>query len=299
MWDFPDLTFSLTEPLSQIAQPLPLSHSRHVVAHGDRGTEQTIEFMQQMVGTWKRSHLIRTLVGNILWGGKQPDPTCPCLPTARACQDKDYMCYAEQCYKFAKDGIIYAYDPHQVEYIESPLRLLQTRIGDCDSKDMLLCAMFEQLGLQSQFVTIKADMDRPNDYSHVYTRVKIPNVGWVAADPTMPKWFGWEPEGSYVKRYWPGSTDEAGTKIDDTPSVAAGMGGLGGLGLTFKEAAQWTGVGGVAVGLGMIYVAYKFFSLFKRGAKRTGKAIGSAAKPAARVLAEAAIRKKFGVPGGP
>lgn len=192
-----------SESLVPIGTPLPSGHSRHLIADGIKGTAQTIEMMQKLVASAKRDNNVRKVVGQAI----------------QKCKAKDYFGYAKALYEWVRDNIKYAYDPHNVEFLEAPSRVLENKIGDCDSQDMLLCAMFEQVGLQSQFVTIKADASRPNEYTHVYTRVLIPKVGWICADPIMPeKWFGWEPPYP-EKRFWPASSDDANTNMDTTPSI--------------------------------------------------------------------------------
>ncbi len=194
-----------TESLSEIALPLPKGHERVVIEGGARGTEQTITLMQKMVNAYKRNDDIRALAGKII---KDAEP-------------KNYLDYAKRLYQWVRDNIKYAYDPHLVEYIESPLRVLKNRIGDCDSQDMLLASLFENLGLKAQFVTIMADDTRPNEFTHVYTRVFIPKYGWIVADPIMhKKYFGWEPPYPNGKRYWHGSFDEVGSPLDTSESVA-------------------------------------------------------------------------------
>lgn len=193
------------ETLAPIEGALPFGTSRHIIPNGVDGTAKTIAMMQKMVGSGKRDDDVRKFTG---------DAIQPCKP-------KDYFDYARKCYEKVRDGIKYAYDPHNVEYLESPRRVIKNKIADCDSQDMLLCSMFEQVGLQSQFVTIKADPNRPDEYTHVYTRVMIPKVGWVCADPIMPeKWFGWEPDYPNGKRYWPASSDDANGSVDTTPSMS-------------------------------------------------------------------------------
>ncbi len=190
--------------MTAIALPLPRGHSRVIIENGARGTEQTVVIMQKMVNSYKRNDEIRALAGRII----------------QKCKSKDYFCYAKSCYEWVRDNIKYAYDPHLVEYIESPKRVLKNKIGDCDSQDMLLASLFEQLGLQSQFVTIMADATRPDEFTHVYTRVLVPKYGWICADPIMPeKYFGWEPPFPNGRRYWHGSTDQLNHPLDTSPSI--------------------------------------------------------------------------------
>ena len=187
-----------------MALPLPSGHTRRLIAEGAKGTAQTIQVMQEMVNSYKANNNVRKV----------------CADAIQSCRPKDYYDYAKKCYEWVRDNIKYAYDPHLKEFCESPEKLLQNRIGDCDSQDMLLCSMFENLGFPAQYVTIKADPSRPDEYTHVYTRVKIPKIGWVVADPIMPeKWFGWEPPYPQGKKYWPASSDERSQPVDTSPSV--------------------------------------------------------------------------------
>lgn len=190
---------------------LPSNHERQHLPDGIAGTEQTISIMQKLVSDGKRDIKIRELVGQIVNGEIEGIP---------ACKSKDYACYAKAMYLFCRDKIKYVYDPHLVEYVETPRRILETKVADCDSNCILLGSLYQNAGLECQFVTIKADPSRRDEYSHVYMRVKVPRVGWVTADPTMPtKWFGWEPPGAWEKRYWPGSTDELEFDLDTQPSI--------------------------------------------------------------------------------
>ena len=163
--------------------------------------------------------------------------------------------------------------------------MLKNRIGDCDSQDMLLAAMFESEGFPTQFVTIKADAERPDEYSHVYTRVKIPNYGWVVADPTMPnKYFGWEPEGNYVKKYWPASSDAVDQPVDESPSVS-GMGFFGQIGDS--------GIIAAAAAIGLLWLTYEIGTSFLKRAHRVKKDIAKAAKPALKYVGKEFVRHKL------
>ncbi len=201
---------SSPETLAPLALPLRSGTTRQVIADGPRGTAQTIAQMQKLVNSGKHDNAIRKLCGDILNPENGP----------RQVASKDYFQYAKKLYEFVRNNILYMYDPVALEYCESARTVLKNRVGDCDSMDILLCSMFEHAGMPSQFVTIKADRNRPDEYTHVYTRVLVPKVGWVCADPIMPeKWFGWEPPFPEGKKYWPASSDAAKQTVDTTPSV--------------------------------------------------------------------------------
>lgn len=198
------------EELVKLPVDLPAGHRRVLIPSGVRGTAATLRLMQGLVANKKRTIQTRIQIGKILnpENGQRP------------CRPKDYFCYCKTLYEWVRDKILYVYDPHLVEFVESPDDLLTSRIGDCDSQDILLSAMYQSCGFQTQWVTIAADATRPDEFSHVYVRVNIPKIGWVVADPTMPnKWFGWEADSYLTKRYWHGSADEKELPLDESPSL--------------------------------------------------------------------------------
>lgn len=178
----------------------PSGVRRSWIPRGDAGTEQTVARMRELVTQGKRDPRFRPLLAKLLTG----------------CDQKDYRCYATAAFHFVRDKIKYVYDPVAVEWIEEPYAIIQNGIGDCDSKDILLTTLFEIMGFPARFKVIKADARRPDEFSHVYTQVKLPKEGWLSADPTMPnKPFGWEPPGGFPFRLWPASLDGRAADVND------------------------------------------------------------------------------------
>ncbi len=167
------------------------------------GTAKTIERMREFVTKYKRDFELRKVAAKII---------APCKP-------KDYHGYAKAIYEFCRDKIKYAFDPHMVELVESPERVLEAGIADCDSICTLMASLNENIGLKTRFRTVKADPKRPNDFSHVYCMVRVPPSrfssssasGWISEDPTLPdKTFGWEPPGMLGFKDWAASKDKDG-----------------------------------------------------------------------------------------
>lgn len=194
--------------LHDLQGPLPADHRRDWVPGGYLGTAATIERMREFVTQYKRDFNIRALAAQII----------------KNCPAKDYYSYAKALYEFCRDRIKYAYDPHLVELVESPLRVVQIGIADCDSICTLLGSLNESIGLKTRFRTIKADAKRPDDFSHVYCMVRVPQsrfsasktFGWIAEDATLPdKQFGWEPAGGFKRKDWAASKDKDSEDGDD------------------------------------------------------------------------------------
>lgn len=176
------------------------------------GTAETISEMQKLVDVGKREQRIRELVGNLI----------------KNCPKKDYRCYANAIFDYCQNKIQYAFDPVGVEWVENPTRILDAKMADCDSICVMFAAMCETIGLPCRFVTIKADQERPDEFSHVFVEVKVPKHGWVGADATMPHPFGWKAEG-YPRQEWPASKDapEEHSEVGVTDRIMGmGMHGL-------------------------------------------------------------------------
>jgi len=168
--------------------------------------------MQKLVSRGKRDFEVRKVVGKIINGEIDGIP---------ACGNKNHLCYAKAIYQYCKTKVRYAFDPSMVEYIEDAAAILKSKLADCDSICILGCSMLEGIGIQCQFKTIKADRERPSEFSHVYFRANVPGVGWVNCDPTMPNQsFGWEAPGNWPYKLWWSSKDDSGP-VDQTPSIDA------------------------------------------------------------------------------
>jgi hypothetical protein len=218
------MDFDLPFGLVPLSSSLPQDHQRYYILPGPLGTGQTIQRMRKVVSSTlesmrkgvtkgKRVFEIRALIGQII----------------SSCPSKDYYCYAQRLYEHCRDQIKYTFDPVGVELVESPERiLLESRIADCDSIVTVLATLYEAIGLPARFVTVRADPQRPDDYSHVFLEVNLPRHGWVAADPTMPdKQFGWAPDVKFPRKNWPASLDPESDVRDDVLEAPQTVGGLG------------------------------------------------------------------------
>ena len=222
-----------TIALPSTSAPLRPKHERSTILGGSLGTAQTIARMQALVAHGKRDITLRRALGQILAGGpvggfteKEKDGreyTLPLNSWRRSpCPPKDHYCYAQQIFHFCRDGIRYVYDPHGVELLERPVRILLTGIADCDSICVLFASLCEAAGMPTRFLTVKADRLRPNEYSHVLCEVNVPRRGWIAADCTQTAApFGWRPPLNFPAKSWPASAE---TLLDAGADMFSGFG---------------------------------------------------------------------------
>lgn len=110
---------------------------------------------------------------------------------------KAYAQQARECFEFVRDTIQYVRDPRDVERIQTPDALLQSRKGDCDDKVVLLCSLLESIGHPTKLIAVGL-WNGP--LSHVYCATKIgPN--WIPCETTEPWPMGREPRTGVTSRY--------------------------------------------------------------------------------------------------
>ena len=174
------------ENLIDMPTALPGNHKRSIVPNGRAGTAETIKRMISLAQHGKRDMRVRKAI----------------LQAIADCPQKDFYCYAQGIHNFVNHKIKYAYDPVSVELVESPHHILEAGIADCDSKCILFASMCENIGLPVRFVTVKSS-ELSDEYSHVFSQVKVKGK-WIGSDCTMPgKPFGWEPPLTMPRAYWP------------------------------------------------------------------------------------------------
>lgn len=76
-------------------------------------------------------------------------------------------------------------------------------IGDCPQFSMLACAMFRVLCMDSKFVTIKAERDFPELWSHIYNTVEVHPGQYMPFDSSNGPEPGAEYAQPYARRVWP------------------------------------------------------------------------------------------------
>lgn len=125
---------------------------------------------------------------------------------------------------WVRDNIAYFYDPREVELIRTPPETLKRGVGDCDDKTVLLMAMLEAVGLETELLAVggvghgwdpSCGPQYPGglpSYSHVLGAVRFgkrtgrgPDFldGWVPLETIVAgKGPGWKPPGIRVVMPW-------------------------------------------------------------------------------------------------
>lgn len=115
----------------------------------------------------------------------------------RALPSKAYAKEARECFEFVRDDIRYLRDPNTIERIQLPEVTLQTRLGDCDDKVVLLCSLLESIGHPTRLVAVGL---YGSPLRHVYCETRI-GSRWVACETTEPWEFGRAASVGVTSRY--------------------------------------------------------------------------------------------------
>lgn len=177
------------------AAPAPAAAAFNL-SHISRGrfTEKTVENMHKAVLQAKTDAQWRALMENIRREGR----------ARGAVGWKDYAGEARWFDHFYRNlhPIDYVRDPHQVELVMHPWHTYMKGLGDCDDMSVLWAASLGALGAPHVFTTYKADPRRPDEWSHIASKIWVPGQGWVNNDLTIRgAAVGFEPRG-YQSSHW-------------------------------------------------------------------------------------------------
>ena len=111
-------------------------------------------------------------------------------------------------YNFAR-SFYFVNDPVMKEALRPTRELLQLRAGDCDDINAnVLPSLLGTIGYETRLVTIAADANNPEAFSHVYAEVLVDGE-WYPLDAARPgAVFGMAP-GSFYRRAWWSLTDDS------------------------------------------------------------------------------------------
>lgn len=168
----------------QTQHPAEQWTSQESIPDGRAGTVATLKYMRAIVNRDSSDPHIRKTAEAIVKG----------------CQGHDFLCEIKALFTFVRDRITYRRDPLTTEYLQDSRRTLESGVGDCDCKVILLCSLLQALGHKTRFVVIGASEQQ---YSHVYCEVLTRQHGWLPLDPTNERAdVGWEAQAA-VKGAFP------------------------------------------------------------------------------------------------
>lgn len=188
---------------------------------GDDGPRQTISMLRSLVDdAWKDPFVNRTAIEIVRNAGIAPFDSWGQI---RALYD-----YARSFY--------FVNDPITKEALRPTRDLLEMKAGDCDDiNGNVLPALLGTIGFETRLVTVAADPQMPDHFSHVYAEV-FQDGEWYPLDAARPgAVMGVAPKFFYRRRWWSLTDDSWNDYPPDAPDGTmagyrrAGVRGLNGL----------------------------------------------------------------------
>jgi Transglutaminase-like superfamily len=173
---------------------------------GDAGPEQTIGMLRHLVDqAWKDPVVNRTAIDTIRNAGVQP---------------YDNWGQIRAIYNFAH-SFYFVNDPVMKEALRPTRELLKLGAGDCDDiNGNVLPALLGTIGYETRLVTIAADPEMPESFSHVYVEVLVDGI-WYPLDAARPGVTMDSPAPSFFRRKWWSLTDNSSADYPaDSPAGA-------------------------------------------------------------------------------
>ncbi|HZU22129.1 MAG TPA: transglutaminase-like domain-containing protein, partial [Terriglobales bacterium] len=176
--------------------PPRLGVASEPLAAGDDGIAQTVEVMTRLAQGAE--------------GAQNPYVRMLALDITRGLGARDYYGQIEAIYDWVKQNI--EFRGEFSETVQSPLVTLQMGAGDCDCQATLVAALLGAQGIATRPVTVAADAEDPETFTHVYLEAFDRGANqWVPLDTTVPSASpGWAPERVYRRREWPAMSGLAG-----------------------------------------------------------------------------------------
>jgi len=141
---------------------------------GTAGIERTLKHMADFVRADCRNQAVRTIAESI----------------TADCGDHDFDAEIEALFRYVRDEVTFRRDPVDLERVSGAMGTLQSKVGDCDDKVVLLATLLCALGHESRFAVVSQGTN--GEWDHVYLEIGTKS-GWLPADPTSKSaQLGWE-----------------------------------------------------------------------------------------------------------
>lgn len=157
--------------------------TRHTIASGDPGIDQTLRHMRRIVDSSTADADVLEWAQGVIRYSPERDPDAA----------------AQAFLSWTRSNMRYTEDPTNRESIKTPEAMVKEfkqfgRVtGDCDDHVVLIAAGLNSIGVPTEFIVVAADGNFPNDYSHVLMQYQSKSGEWITMDPivrgTGPGWF--------------------------------------------------------------------------------------------------------------
>lgn len=197
---------------------------RQPLLNGEQGTEQTVKLMRQLIdAALSDAGFVRQAIDIV-----------------RSVPAFNDLGEVQALYNWVRRNIRYTKDPVTKEKLYPPQELLKIKAGDCDDIAMLLGAFLIALGYPARLVTISANAQHPEEFSHVYVEGEVPagSGQWIPMDAArLDAEFGLEPPMYFRKRAW-SLTDSSYQDLNGSTRLH-GLAGYASVGLGQDDGIDW------------------------------------------------------------
>lgn len=157
--------------------PSPRPMTLGTLPSGSAGIAATLKVMVRLAREYKKDSGVRELATRLV----------------RDLPQYDTLGEVKALHAFVRDAIRYTNDIRGVETVQTPRVTLETGVGDCDDKALLLAALLESIGRPARFVAIQ--LGGPG-FSHVLVETRAGKNGrWIPLETIKPVPAGWYPPG--------------------------------------------------------------------------------------------------------
>lgn len=130
---------------------------------------------------------------------RHPNVRALAIEITRPLRARDHYGEIAAVRRFVMQIIKYVRDTANVETLQTPIRTLQWRAGDCDDQSILVATLLQSIGHASVRFLAMGFAANGGAFSHVVTQARI-GSRWVAIETTVPDTrLGWEPPGQTAR----------------------------------------------------------------------------------------------------
>ena len=195
---------AITKPGPIIKEKIPAAPDT------DTSTRQTIAKMCEYIAAGASDDVCQ-------WWANEAKTRFAPQPKGAADQCWGVWWLVKHAVKFAKDEprLFQIGEPDALDLLIAPAVLVreQDRKEDCDGFTMLVCCLLKILGIPSVIVTVAADPENPERWSHVFPMAQLGNVnmsmdashgkfpGWMVPREHIFRWQAWDLSGNPVEAF--------------------------------------------------------------------------------------------------